>query len=64
MCIKLIFIKKQNNIMKYLRKYQKNEEFEADYNSSSYLEPWVSFTKENDKVDYNKPEAYGGQGGV
>lgn len=50
--------------MKYLRKYQKNEEFEADYNSSSYLEPWVSFTKENDKVDYNKPEAYGGQGGV
>ncbi len=42
--------------MKYLHKFSSLADFEAAYNGSDYLEPWVSITpiNENLRVDYNK----------
>lgn len=43
--------------MKYLHKYEEVSAFTEDYNGSGYTEPWVSYTNENDHVDYNKIDA-------
>lgn len=40
--------------MKYLHNYSTNAEFTPEYEGEGYLEPWVSYTKEPDRVDYNK----------
>ena len=40
--------------MKYIHLYQTVEEFDTDYWGEKYLEPWVSLTVEDEKVDYNK----------
>jgi len=42
--------------MKYLHKFSSLADFEAAYNGSDYLEPWVSTTPVNEslRVDYNK----------
>lgn len=40
--------------MKYLHNYRTNAEFTPEYEGEGYLEPWVSYTKEPDRVDYNK----------
>ena len=40
--------------MKFLHKYQTAAEFNADYNGSAYIKPWVSVTEENKHVNYNK----------
>lgn len=33
--------------MKYIRRYETNNEFENDYYGDAYVEPWVSYTKGN-----------------
>lgn len=33
--------------MKYIRRYETDKEFENDYYGDAYVEPWVSYTKEN-----------------
>ena len=38
----------------HLRKYETASEFEEDYNSQEYVEPWVSAIVVNDDVAYNK----------
>ena len=40
--------------MKYLHKFEELSDFTEEYMGEAYKEPWVSLTKENDKVDYNK----------
>ena len=40
--------------MKYLHKSQTVSAFTEDYNGSGYTEPWVSYTGENEAVNYNK----------
>ena len=41
--------------MKYIHTYNTIEEFEHDYdNDTLYFEPWVSYTRENEAVHYNK----------
>ena len=40
--------------MKYLHKFEELSDFTEEYMGDAYKEPWVSLTKENDKVDYNK----------
>ena len=39
---------------KYLHYYETDSAFEADYNGVAYVEPWLSFAEESDRVDYNK----------
>lgn len=43
--------------MKFLHKYDTENAFEADYDGTAYTEPWVSFTEDVDRVDYNKIDA-------
>jgi len=38
----------------HLRKYETASEFEEDYNSQAYVEPWVSAVVAGDDVAYNK----------
>lgn len=40
--------------MKYVHYYETVSAFTEDYEGEAYLEPWVSYTNENDHVDYNK----------
>ena len=44
--------------MKFIHNYNDLTAFTEDYNGSGYTEPWVSFTHENNKVDYNKKELW------
>lgn len=39
---------------KYLHLYDTEAEFDEAYNGDSYLEPWVSYTEDIERVDYNK----------
>ena len=42
---------------KYLHKFESVADFEENYNGLSYIEPWVSATKDSNdeyQVDYNK----------
>ena len=41
---------------KYLHLYHTQEQFETAYDGSDYLEPWVSFTEDVERVDYNKQQ--------
>ena len=49
-------------IMKYLHKFESESAFTEHYNSEDYIEPWVSYTKdeETEQVDYNKPDPANG----
>ena len=40
--------------MDHINLFQTNAEFNAAYNGSSYVEPWVSFTMENSGMSFNK----------
>lgn len=47
---------------KYLHKFESVADFNEKYNGSSYIEPWVSATKDSNdeyQIDYNKQD--GGQ---
>lgn len=39
---------------KYLHLFDSVTAFTESYNGNDYLEPWVSYTEENEHVDYNK----------
>ena len=39
---------------KYLHRFDAEEDFNAAYNGEDYIEPWVSYTNESGRVDYNK----------
>ena len=39
---------------KYLHRFDAEEDFNAAYNGEDYIKPWVSYTDESDRVDYNK----------
>lgn len=39
---------------RYIHLYQTKAEFNAVYNGEEYLEPWLSYTEENSKVDFSK----------
>ncbi len=39
---------------RFLHRYQTLSDFNTDYNGSAYQEPWVSYTTQNEQVDYNK----------
>ena len=40
--------------MIYLHRFETVSAFTEEYTGSGYTEPWVSYTKENQKVDYNR----------
>ena len=40
----------------YLRLFDTVNEFNSAYTGEEYIEPWVSYTEENEHVDYNKSE--------
>lgn len=40
---------------KYLHLFETVSDFLDAYNGESYEEPWVSFTKQSNRVEYNKP---------
>lgn len=40
--------------MKNIRRFETVSEFTSAYTGSEYIEPWVSFTKEDGKTNYNK----------
>ena len=39
---------------KYLHLFETTSAFTEAYNGEEYIEPWVSYTRENGHVDYNK----------
>ena len=39
---------------KYVHLFETQADFTAAYNGSEYQEPWVSYTIQNEEVDYNK----------
>lgn len=39
--------------MKYVHYYETTSAFTADYEGDAYLEPWVSYTADEERVDYN-----------
>ena len=41
---------------KFLHKFWTQAEFEAAYEGAAYNEPWLSLTRDSDRVDYNKEE--------
>ena len=43
-------------MVKYIHYFSLKTNFEAKYYSDQYLEPWVSLTDENNKVNYNKTQ--------
>ena len=43
---------------KYLHLYDDVTAFTQDYNGEAYVEPWVSYTEENEHVDYNKRPSF------
>lgn len=38
---------------KYIHRFNTTQEFENAYDGDKYIEPWVSYTRENEQVDYN-----------
>lgn len=38
----------------YIHYYKQGNAFDADYNTDNYYEPWLSYTREYRRVDYNK----------
>ena len=42
--------------MKYTRLFQTDQQLEAAYNGSDYIEPWLALSKESETVTYNKTE--------
>lgn len=44
--------------MEYAHYYETNSEFNEVYDGTGYTEPWVSFTEESYRVDYNKKRDY------
>ena len=46
--------------MRFLHRYETVSAFTEDYNGEAYVEPWVSYTHENEQVDYNKPDPANG----
>ena len=38
----------------YIHYFETNSEFEEAYNGEAYAEPWVSYTEQSEKVNYNK----------
>lgn len=50
-----IYIENANIMGKYMHYFQTESEFNQE-RSENYIEPWVSLTGENDRVDYNKTE--------
>lgn len=40
--------------MEYLHFFETNSEFDAYYTTNIYNEPWVSYTEDKNRVDYNK----------
>ena len=43
---------------KYLHLFDTVSAFTQEYNGEAYIEPWVSYTEENEHVDYNKGPGY------
>ena len=39
----------------FLHKFETQNEFVSAYTGQEYIEPWVSYTEENEEVNYNKP---------
>lgn len=39
---------------KYLHTFDTDSQFEAEYTGPDYKEPWVSYTRENHEVNFNK----------
>ena len=39
---------------KYIHLFETENDFNAAYNGTAYTEPWVSYTKQDENVDYNK----------
>ena len=48
----------------YLHLFETENEFTSAYTGENYNEPWVSYTEETEKVDYNKYDPYNGYGHV
>ena len=46
------------NFQRFLHYYESDSDFQTDYNGEAYVEPWVSLTKENEDVNYNKKGDY------
>ena len=42
--------------MKYTHLFQTDQQLEAAYNGSDYIEPWLALSKESETVTYNKTE--------
>ena len=40
--------------MKFIHRFDTVDDFERDYNGTGYTEPWVSYTEEQGRVNYNK----------
>ena len=40
--------------MEQLHFFNTNSEFEAQYNGVNYIEPWMSYTEDENRVDYNQ----------
>lgn len=40
---------------KYIHIFNTTQEFENAYDGDKYIEPWVSYTRENEQVYYNHP---------
>ena len=43
---------------KFIHLFESATTFEAAYNGEDYVEPWVSYTRENQHVDYNKAPSF------
>ena len=41
-------------MIKYIHYFETNNDFDKEYNTSAYTEPWVSYTEENGEINYNK----------
>ena len=46
--------------MVYTHLFETNAQFNAAYTGDSYIEPWVSYTRESNTVAYNKPDPTNG----
>ena len=46
--------------MKYIHKFNTDTQFNEVYNGAGYTEPWVSYTEDVTRVDYNKPDPSNG----
>ena len=42
--------------MVYLHLYETEQEFQNAYNGEGYDEPWISYTEQSERCDYNKEE--------